>query len=315
MTLLQLTYILELSRQQSFSLAAKKLEISQPALSLQISKLEEEIGMMLFKRSPSKIVPTLEGEIFIEKARELLQMAENLKDLPFELENKPEGILRIGIIPTLAPYWAPMFMTDFAQCYPKVRLTILELKTEEIIAALKSGQLDAGFISTPVEAKGMDFRLLFYEKFFLYVSEKHELYRYDEIDLDEVDLKEMWYLEEGNCFQNQVNSICHYAKEPHELQNLVYLSNSIESLCKVVETSMGITFIPELATLSVDPGKEDMIKTIRGSAPIREISLVTTKISKSDRLINLLLDKALAVIPKRMKANEYGKTLDTGLRF
>lgn len=315
MTLLQLGYILELSRQQSFSGAARKLEISQPALSLQISKLEEEIGMILFKRSPLKIVPTLEGEVFIERARELLQMAENLKDLPFELENKPEGILRIGIIPTLAPYWAPMFMTDFAKAYPQIQLTIKELKTEEIIASLKSGQLDAGFISTPVEAKGMEFRLLFYEKFFLYISEKHELYKTEEIDLEAVDLKEMWYLEEGNCFQNQVNSICHYAKEPHELQNLVYLSNSIESLSKVVENSLGMTFIPELATLSVDPGKEDMIKEIKGNAPVREISLVTTKISKSDRMINLLLDKALAVLPKRMKVNEYGKALETGLKF
>lgn len=315
MTLLQLGYILELSRQQSFSGAARKLEISQPALSLQISKLEEEIGMILFKRSPLKIVPTLEGEVFIERARELLQMAENLKDLPFELENKPEGILRIGIIPTLAPYWAPMFMTDFAKAYPQIQLTIKELKTEEIIASLKSGQLDAGLISTPVEAKGMEFRLLFYEKFFLYISEKHELYKTEEIDLEAVDLKEMWYLEEGNCFQNQVNSICHYAKEPHELQNLVYLSNSIESLSKVVENSLGMTFIPELATLSVDPGKEDMIKEIKGNAPVREISLVTTKISKSDRMINLLLDKALAVLPKRMKVNEYGKALETGLKF
>ena len=315
MTLLQLNYVLELSKRQSFSVAAKKLEISQPALSLQVSKLEEELGMVLFKRSPTTITPTLEGELFIEKARELLQMAEHLKDLPFELENKPEGILRIGIIPTLAPYWAPMFMADFAQAYPKIQLKIKELKTEEIISELRNGQLDAGFISTPVEAKGMDFKLLFYERFFLYVSEKHELFKFDEIDLDKVDLKEMWYLQEGNCFQNQIDSVCVFAKQPQEGQNLVYLSNSIESLCKVVENSNGITFIPELATLSVDPGKEDMIKEISGRTPVREISLITNKISKSNRLINLLLEKALAVIPKRMKQNAYGKPLNTGLRF
>ncbi|MFA9388177.1 MAG: LysR family transcriptional regulator [Prolixibacteraceae bacterium] len=315
MTLLQLSYVLELSQHRSFSIAAKRLEISQPALSLQISKLEEELGMLLFKRTPNQISPTIEGELFIEKTRELLQMAEYLKDLPFELENTPEGILRIGIIPTLAPYWAPMYMNDFVLAYPKIQLSIKELKTEEIISELRNGHLDAGFISTPVEAKGMDFRLLFYERFFLYVSEKHELFKYDSIDLDKVDLKEMWYLEEGNCFQNQVDSVCMYARQPHQTQNMVYLSNSIESLCRVVENSNGLTFIPELATLSVDPAKEDMIKEIAGTAPVREISLVTTKINKSDRLINLLLEKALEVIPKRMKQNKFGRPLSPGLKF
>lgn len=314
MTLLQLSYVLELARRQSFSEAAKVLQISQPALSLQISKLEEELGLQLFKRSSTKVIPTQEGEQFIVKTRELLQMVENLKDLPFELENRPEGQLRIGMIPTLAPYWAPLFMSDFARQYPKIQLTIKELKTADIISELRNGNLDAGFISTPIKAKGMNFRLLFYEKFFLYVSEKHELYAEDSVDLEKVDLKEMWYLEEGNCFQNQVNSICHYSQQPHEEQNLVYLSNSIEALCRVVENSSGITFIPELATLSVDSDKEDMIKEI-ADAPVREISLVTTKLSKSDRLVHILLEKALAVIPNKMKVKERGKALDTGLRF
>lgn len=315
MTLLQLSYVLELSQYRSFSLTAKKLSISQPALSLQISKLEEELGMKLFKRSPIDISPTSEGELFIEKARALLQMAENLKDLPFELESKPEGSLRIGVIPTLAPYWMPMFMADFSRSYPKISLSIKELKTEEIVAGLKTGTLDAGFISTPLEAKGLVFKPLFYEQFFLYVSEKHELFSLDEIDLNAVDLKEMWYLQEGNCFQNQVDAVCIYAKEPHDSQNVVYLSNSIESLCKVVEQSGGITFIPELATLSVTSEKEDMIKTIAGHPPVREISMVTTSLSKSDRLLALLLEKALAVIPQRMKVHPKNKAIPTGIKL
>lgn len=315
MTLLQLSYVLELSQHSSFSLAAKRLHISQPALSLQISKLEEELGMQLFKRSPNRIALTAEGEIFASQARELLQLADKLKDLPFELEKKPEGELRVGVISTLAPYWFTMFLDQFAQKYPDIRLTVKELKTEEIIAQLKNGQLDAGFISTPVSAPGMVFRPLFYEKFFLYVSGQHELYSSENIDLNAVDLKEMWYLQEGNCFQNQVDSVCVYAKEPGEYQNIVYLSNSIESLCRVVENSGGITFIPEMATLSVGPEKEQMIKEIAGTPPVREISLVTTRISKSDRLIEFLLDEALKVIPKRMLASPVEKTLDTGLRF
>lgn len=315
MTLLQLTYALELSHYQSFSLTAKKLNISQPALSIQMSKLEEELGMQIFDRTQGTISLTFEGAIFIEKTRELIQLTENLKNLPFELEHKPEGELTIGIIPTLAPYWVPLFMNNFNKQFNKIRITIKELKTEEIIKELKTGQLDAGFISTPVQASGLKFQALFYEQFYLYVSEKHELFSHDRIHIDEVDLKEMWYLLEGNCFQNQVDAVCIYAKEPGEFQNMVYLSDSIESLCRVVDLAGGITFIPELATLSVPPNKEDMIKEIAGEPPLREISLVTNKITKGNRLINLFIEKAMEVIPSRMKNNRQGKAIDPHLKF
>ena len=315
MTLLQLSYVLELSHYQSFSKTAQKLNISQPALSLQISKLEEELGINIFKRSPTQIVLTAEGEQFVEKTRELIQMAEKLKDLPFEMENKPEGNLKIGVIPTLAPYWFSLFVDQFSANYPNIKLTILELKTENIVSDLRNGMLDAGFISTPVEAKGLEFKPLFYEKFYLYVSENHELAKFETIDLNKVDLKEMWYLEEGNCFQNQVDSVCVYAKEPGEFQNIVYLSNSIESLCRVVENAGGITFIPEMATLSVSSDKEQMIKEIEGTPPVREISMVTTRISKKDRLLNILLTESLKVIPKRMQHKPLQKLTNTGLKL
>lgn len=314
MTLLQLGYVIELSYYQSFSHTAKKLGISQPALSLQVSRLEEELGMQLFRRTSGKVEATGEGELFIEKARELIQLSENLKNLPFDLEAKPEGELRIGVIPTLAPYWFSMFMTAFSKQYPFIRLTVTELKTEEIITALKTGSLDAGFISTPVEAAGVLFKPLFYEQFFLYVSDRHPLYSYEKIDLDKVDLSEMWYLEEGNCFQNQVDSVCIYAKTPGEHQNMVYLSNSIESLSRIVEQAGGITFIPELATLSVGPEKEQMIKAIAGIVPIREISMVTTRLMKSERLISLFLEHAMSVIPRRMLKDDRGKAIPAGIK-
>lgn len=315
MTLLQLTYVLELSYYRSFSYAASKLNISQPALSIQINRLEQELGLVLFKRLPGNVSLTSEGEIFVEKVRGLMKMVDDLKELPIELENKPEGELHIGVIPTLAPYWLSLFMSDFAQKYPHIQITISELKTEDIVSNLKNGKLDAGFISTPISASGLVFEPMFYEYFYLYVSDKHELFDYDSIDLATVDLKEMWYLQEGNCFQNQVDSVCIYAKEPGEYQNIVYLSNSIESLCRVVEQSGGITFIPEMATLSVAPDKEHMIKEIVGNRPVREISLVTSKISRHERLVRLFVDVALQNIPRRMKERPKFKSLDTNLRF
>ncbi|HPR30566.1 MAG TPA: LysR substrate-binding domain-containing protein [Prolixibacteraceae bacterium] len=313
MTLLQLTYVLALSENKTFSDAAKKLGISQPALSLQIRKLEEELGLNLFHRSSSPITVTQEGALFIEKARELLKLADSLKDLPVEMEMKPEGILRIGVIPTLAPYWFPMFLNRFSQSYPAIQLTVKELKTEDVLSGLKSGSLDAGFLSTPVDVGGIHFTPLFYERFFMYLSDRHELFSFDEIDLKKIDLKEVWYLSEGNCFQNQVDSICMFAHEPGPYQNVVYLSDSIESLCRVVEISGGMTFLPELATLSVSSDKEDMIKEIKGGSPVREISLATSRFIQSSRLINFFLEKALEVIPQRMRNLPGGKPLDTKL--
>jgi LysR family transcriptional regulator, hydrogen peroxide-inducible genes activator len=314
MTLLQLKYLLELAHYESFSLASKKNGISQPALSLQIGKLEEELGIILFKRSPQKISLTSDGELFAEKARELINLSEKLKELPFEMEQKPVGELKIGVIPTLAPYWFPMFLHSFSEKYPLINLTVKELKTEEIIMGLKNGWLDGGYFSTPVDALGLVFEPLFYEKFFLYVSKSHELYKTDTINLNEIDLKGLWYLQEGNCFQNQVDSICIFSREPNELQNVVYLSNSIESLCRMVENSGGMTFIPELSTLSISGDQEEMIKEIEGSSPTREISLVTTKFSKSDRLLEIFTNEALSVIPKRMKSTPSGKTIPTYIK-
>ncbi len=315
MTLLQLSYLLELSHQKSFSKAAKSLNISQPALSIQIGKLEEELGIKLFSRTTNSIRLTNEGEIFVEQSTEVLQMVDNLQNLPIELENSPKGSLTIGIIPTLAPYWIPLFIDDFQKKYTEINIKVIEMKTEDILSGLKTGAIDAGLLSTPIEAKGIKFQPLFYEQFYLFVSEKHPLANSNSIDLSKVNFEEVWYLEEGNCFQNQVNSVCSISGEFKPNQKFSYLSNSIESLCKIVERGHGLTFIPELATLSIPSDQEEMIKKITGSEPVREISLATTKLNKSVRLLNLFIEEALKPIPKRMKEDASTKAVDTGMNF
>ena len=314
MTLLQLNYVLQLSQHKSFSKAAKTLNISQPALSLQVSKLESELGIQLFNRTISSIELTHEGEIFVERSGEVLQMVDNLQNLPIELEDAPKGVINIGIIPTLAPYWVPLFIDSFQQQFEEITVKIVEMKTEDIIVSLKSGAIDVGFLSTPIIAKGIDFKPLFYEQFYLYISENHPLAKYETIDLSKVDLEEVWYLEEGNCFQNQVNSVCALSGSIHPTQKFSYLSNSIESLCKIVDSGNGLTFIPELATLTISSEQEEMIKEISG-APVREISMATTRFQKSNRLLQLFLKEAIKQIPKRMLNGASEKAIDTGMKF
>ena len=233
--LIQLKYLKTLVQFGSFSIAAQKLKLTQPALSLQIAKLEDEIGYRLLDRRKRPLELTPEGEVFYEKAVGILLKVQELNKVTADMGEQISGQLKIGIIPTLAPYLVPMFINDLNKNYPQLQVQISELKTEEIIHELKMGSLDCGILSTPLSALGIDFLPLFYERFFAYISPNHTLYNKKEIKLADLDEEEIWYLEEGNCFQNQVNSICKINYQEQAQKNLVYRSNSIESLRRIVE--------------------------------------------------------------------------------
>lgn len=314
MQLNQFEYLKALFQAGSFSLAAQKLDITQPALSLQVQKLEEEIGFRLIDRSKRPLQFTREGEIFFQKSLEILQLVEQLKSVSIEMSEEISGKLLIGMIPTLAPYLVPLFIRELYAGFPNLQVDITELKTEDIIARLKLGKLDCGILSTPVSAGGLQFEALFYERFFVYVSESHRLFQKQEISLHEIPEDEMWYLEEGNCFQNQVDAICRI-KTQKPGQNLVYRSSSIESLRRIVEQKNGLTFIPELATINIPAEQEDLVKTIAGEQPVREISVVTLKNSAKERQIGALTGIIQKCIPKRMLLKPSVEVIDPKLKI
>ncbi|MCB0823287.1 MAG: LysR family transcriptional regulator [Bacteroidales bacterium] len=311
----QLQYFTELVLQGSFTKAANRLGISQPALSQQINKLEQELNYKLIDRLKKPLVLTPEGEVLLERIEEVTKLMDSLKDIAIELEETIKGELKVGIIPTLAPYFVPMFINDINQRYPGLKLIVEEVVTEDILSNLKLGELDAGIISTPVKVSGIQFTPLFYERFFLYISDRHPLFSHEEINLNEFDLHDLWYLKEGNCFQNQVNELCSLAKTPVEGQNLVYYSNSIESLRRIVETRKGMTFIPELATAGVAPEYEDMVKPIAGNQPLREISLAVSRVHSKKKLLDRFVEVVLDNLPERMKTKPESGIVSTNLSF
>lgn len=313
MTFAQLQYVEVVSRLRSFSKASKELHITQPALTLQIKKLEEELGFSIFNRTKMPLVITKEGEVFLKRAIQIIRLVDDLYDVAIELEEEISGTLNIGAIPTIAPYLTPVFMENLHKEYPKLRLSIKEQLTEEIITSVKNGEIDAGIIATPVQAKGVEFRTLFYEKFFLYVSDRSPFYKRESINLNEIDLSELWYLNEGNCFQNQVNAICEISNRISEKQNFRYQSNSIESLRYIVEYRGGMTFIPELATLTVSSEKEEMVKTLHGIQPVREISMVTAKFVSKQKLLDAFLEILMSNIPKGMKSVNNNMIVNTDI--
>lgn len=314
MNFTQLEYLKALVQHGSFSLAAEKLKITQPALSLQIAKLEEELEFRLLDRRKRPLQLTPEGETFYEKSIEILKLMNELKQVSFEMGSEVKGYLKVGIIPTLAPYLVSLFTENLNTNFPNLHLEISELKTEEIIRQIKMGSLDCGILSTPVIAVGVIFERLFYERFFAYVSEKHSNFREKTLDINRISEEDIWYLEEGNCFQNQVNSICKINLQKEKSQNLVYRSNSIESLRRIVENKQGITFIPELATINIPSEQEELVKPLSGQVPVREISLVSTRNNPKERQIAALKEIIVESVPKRMRQKPKGAVIDTNIR-
>ena len=275
MTLQQLEYALALWKTNSFVEAAKSVSVSQPALSVQIRKLEEELGLVLFDRSKKKSEATEKGNVFLERAQMLMNEARQLKDLALQLGENISGTLRIGVIPTLAPYLVPLFINELNTKFTDLKIYIKEALTEEIIQELKAGTLDGGIISTPIQS-GTIFTLdpLFYESFRLFVSDGHPLSEKQTIQISEIPIEDIWLLKEGNCFRDQVNNLCEITRDEEKQELFFFESNSIESLCRIVEFKGGLTFLPELTTIFLDKDKEHMIKELAGAKKVREISLI-----------------------------------------
>lgn len=311
----QLKYFIELARVRNFSESAKVLSISQPALSLQIQKLEDEFEYKLLDRTKKPLALTEEGELFYEKALEIVQLVEHLENLNLEIEEKIEGILRVGIIPTLSPYLVPLFMGKLKQTYPKLGVHIEELKTDEILDQLAHNELDLGLISTPVKASKIGFVPLFYERFYVYLSPDQPLFDQDSIDLKAINMDKLWYLHEGNCFQNQVNTVCEIRDIRQSELPFQYASNSIESLKRIVESEGGMTFIPELATSQIAAEYENMVKPIAQPTPTREISAAYLRTTGLKRTAKALIELLSSCIPARMQQKPTTPSIDTRIRM
>ena len=302
MTLNQLEYALAVSQYGSFKLAAEKLYLTQPALSMQIQKLEQELGIRIFDRTQSPVTITDDGAKFLERAREIVTATRQLYDFSVNLNQDFDGQVKLGIIPTLAPYLVPWFVEPLLKAFPQFRLDIHELITEKVIQGVLSGELDAGIISTPVSVSGLNVMPLFYEKFYIYTSEK-SMYGHDAIDLRNIEYSNLWLLEEGNCFRDQINNFCDLNKIRKNKQ-LVYRSHSIDALIRLVDAKGGITILPELSTLSLSQEQEENIREISGKPKAREISIIKSRFRGKERFIAKITEYIRTNIPKTMLSSE-----------
>jgi len=299
MTLIQLEYIVALDTHRHFVLASEKCFVTQPTLSMQIQKLEEELGVKIFDRTKQPVIPTEIGASIIAQARIVLREAAAVKQLIAEQKDTMTGEIRIGIIPTLAPYLLPSLFKNIREKYPQVNLVVKEIITEEVVRELKSNRLDCGLVVTPLNDSSIKENILFYEELFVYVSKKNALVDKKYVLPTEIDPNQLWLLEEGHCFRSQILNLCELRK--HSELHFKYETGNIETLKRMVDKSDGITILPELAIMEFSPAQMKLVKRLKEPSPAREVSLVTHRDHLKTKLIQTLKEEILMLVPKQMQ--------------
>lgn len=299
MTLIQLEYIVALDTYRHFVLASEKCFVTQPTLSMQIQKLEEELGVKIFDRTKQPVIPTEIGARIIAQARILLREAAVIPQLIAEQKDTMTGEIRIGIIPTLAPYLLPPLFKNIREKYPQVNLVVREIITEEVVQELKNNRLDCGLVVTPLKDSSIKEDVLFYEELFVYVSKKNALIDKKYVLPTEIDPNELWLLEEGHCFRSQILNLCELRK--HSELHFKYETGNIETLKRMVDKSDGITILPELAIMEFSPAQMKLVKRLKEPSPAREVSLVTHRDHIKTKLIKTLKEEILMLVPKQMQ--------------
>jgi len=266
---------------------------------MQIHKLEEELGVKIFDRTKQPVIPTEIGAGIIAQARVVLREAAHIKQLIDEQKDTLSGELRLGIIPTLAPYVLPPLYKSMREKYPQLNLLIKESITEEIVADLKNNRLDCSIVVTPLNEAGIREDVLFYEELFVYVSKKNALSEKKYVLASDIDPNQLWLLEEGHCFRSQILNLCELRKRGDF--HFKYETGSLETLKRMVDKSDGITILPELAVMEFTASQLKLVKRMKQPAPAREVSLVTHRDHIKNRLVRTLKEEILQIVPAQMR--------------
>lgn len=307
MTLTQLEYIIALDNFRHFVTAAESCNVSQPNLTTQVKKLEDEIGVKIFDRDAKPLQPTTVGSLIILKTRKILKEVSELKEFVLTEKESLEGEFTLGVIPTISPYLLPLFLPEFVKSNPQTKLKIREMQTSEIIQGLQRGTLDIGLLATPLEEKSILETPLFYEPFLLYLPTDHPFLKRTHIIPAMLDTNQILVLDEGHCFREQTLSICNKRGNSNNF-GFEFQSGSIESLTRLVDKGVGYTLVPEMAMIGKDDNKN--LRKFDAPEPVREISLVVTKNFTKNVLVQAIRKSILLSIPERFQKGDLYRVVD-----
>jgi len=299
-SLTQLEYVLSVYKFGHFAKAAEACNVTQPTLSMQISKLEEELGVVIFDRSKKPILLTEVGKKLIEQIQTVLYEARKIESIVQEdKEGDKTGELILGVIPTVAPYLLPKLLPVLEKKFPSIDLKIMEMQTQSIIDALETDEIDVGVLAIPIEKPKFHEKILYYEPFYVLCQKNHEYAHSKKLKYNALKLDDVWLLEEGHCLRNQVLDICSTRKAKNVRKRYQFESGSLETLKNLVDRYGGYTLLPYLATENVGSGSK--IIQFERPIPAREIGLVHRREHYKSDLIDALGEAILESIPDELR--------------
>lgn len=308
MTLTQLSYIIAVDRYRHFATAAEKSYVTQPTLSMQIHKLEDELGVTIFDRSKSPVIPTEIGEEIIAEAKKIIKQSKHIEDLASLKDDELRGTFRIGIIPTVAPYLLPLFLRTFREKYPDVHLIFEEVVTDELLDLLNQDYLDIGIIATPADRGNIFEEDLYYEPFMGYVSRDHPLAKKERLTVDDLEVTNLWLLNEGHCFRDQTVKLCKkFRKNKLDNPKIEFESGNLETLKQLVEQDFGMTLLPYLAKNQIDEQcAKAHLRQFDDPVPRRKVRIVYGREYLKKNIIDAFKQEIMLSIPEELQKEEEG---------
>ncbi len=295
MNLRDLHYVVALAEHLHFGRAAEASFVSQPTLSTQIRKLEDELGVSLFERTPRKVLVTEVGREIVGRAREALNQVEQIRNVARREIDPEAGTLRLGVFPTLAPYLLPHVVPVIRRRFPRLELLLTEEKTEVLLELLRDGRLDAGILALPVHEEQFEQAFLFEEPFLLAVPDGHPLASRRSLRLADLKDQTLLLLEDGHCLRDQALEVCHLAGAS---ERSGFRATSLETLRQMVAAGVGITLLPVLATKPPVPHSQT-IRLVEFGAhpPSRRLAMLWRKSSALSPFLRQLA-AVIAALPE-----------------
>lgn len=302
-SLIQLEYLIALDEHRHFIKAAEACFVTQPTLSMQIKKLEEELDVKLFDRSKQPVIPTDVGSLIIKQARNVIRETQRIENTLQTYKGAVAGDLTVGIIPTVAPYLMPHLISKIKRMYPDIRLHVKEIMTEDMIRLLKDDHLDVGIAATPLSIESMEEKPIFYEKFCFYLNPSHPAYANEFVEMEDIVSEKLWLLSEGNCFRFQTINLCALKDFKTQTDFFDYESGSIDTLIRIVNMEGGATIIPEWASLELTPLEKVHLRQLKNGNQVREISLVYTRNFAKSNLLDSFYKVLQKCVPDPLLSN------------
>jgi len=285
-----------------FSKAAERCFVTQPTLSMQIQKLESELGLEIFDRSRQPVKPTPTGEEIISKAREALNTLKHIPEIAMASKGLLSGVFRLGIIPTIAPALLSRFLRKFVQHYPLVKLEIEDMQTSDLVEALRNDRLDAGIAAVPLKERGIREEHLYFEPFMAFIPPHHPLEDDAFVLQAELDVNDILLLQQGHCFRNNIINLC--GKPQKHAHTLTLNSGNFETLVRLSKKGFGMTLLPYLTAMGLSKNDRMRVKPLDDPKPSREVGLIYSRSQVKKRMLEALKETVLSSLPKVLIESE-----------